>query len=307
MQFYRICGLSAASSIELPGLEPTAPVAAPDVVIRQDETPRRLPSPSAEWPTWQVQDDQLLLDVPGIVRFHLIGGREIVFEPAAPAVMADVPIFITHTAFGIALQQRGAIALHASAVAVGGKAVMFLGPSGAGKSTLAAALAQRGHAVIADDLCVLSRDGAGAPSLHGDGAQLQLWAQAIDRLGLAGAQGPPVRPALQKHHMATPLAAAGPWPLAAIYALREARPPHRPGIERPNVVDAAVLVRRSAYRSLLARAPNQKGLYFMAATGAANTPGVFEFTREHDFARIPAGLDALAAHWAQLRVLEPAT
>ena len=38
-----------------------------------------------------------------------------------------------------------------------------------------------------------------------------------------------------------PAAAFGePLPLGAVYALREARPPHQPGIERPNVVDAAL-------------------------------------------------------------------
>jgi len=61
---------------------------------------------------------------------------------------------------GFVLRLRGALCLHASAIAVEGRAIAFLGPECAGKSTLAAALAGRGHPVVTDDLAALSeRDG----------------------------------------------------------------------------------------------------------------------------------------------------
>ena len=74
----------------------------------------------------------------------LTDGNQIVFAPESEASAADVPIFIMGTVFGILLHQRQQIVLHASAVEVNGKAIIFCGPSGEGKSTLAAALAQRG-------------------------------------------------------------------------------------------------------------------------------------------------------------------
>lgn len=46
--------------------------------------------------------------------------------------------------------------IHATAVAVGGKAVLLRGPSGSGKSDLALRLIQAGAVLIADDACVLS-------------------------------------------------------------------------------------------------------------------------------------------------------
>lgn len=51
---------------------------------------------------------------------------------------------------------RGITCLHASVVAVNDCAVAFVGGNGAGKSSLAAVFAQRGYAVLADDVAVLA-------------------------------------------------------------------------------------------------------------------------------------------------------
>ncbi|WP_423141462.1 hypothetical protein ACOYW6_11555 [Parablastomonas sp. CN1-191] len=50
--------------------------------------------------------------------------------------------------------------IHASAAAVGARAVAFMGPTGRGKSTLAAAFAREGHPFLTDDGLILARDGA---------------------------------------------------------------------------------------------------------------------------------------------------
>ena len=306
MQFYRISGLSVASEIALPGLIAGAPGQAPQVTIRSGRVPQELPDAAARGPTWQIAGKQFLLRVPDIARFLLEDGREIVVEPEAPAREADVPIFILGTVFGILLHQREQIVLHASAVRVAGKAVLFAGPSGAGKSTLAAALAQRGYPLVTDDFCTLTIDGAGAPFVHPDGRQLKLWAQAIDRLDLAQQRGERVRDCLEKYYVDPAEAFTEPLPLAAVYALREARPPHMPGIERPNVVDAALLLRRNAYRPLLVRRMNQKANYFHAATAIANAAGIFHLTRALDFAKMAEVIAMLEAHWQETSLMEQA-
>jgi serine kinase of HPr protein (carbohydrate metabolism regulator) len=53
----------------------------------------------------------------------------------------------------------GIILLHATAVAIGGRAVLLRGPSGAGKSDLALRLIDGGARLVADDQCEIRRCG----------------------------------------------------------------------------------------------------------------------------------------------------
>jgi len=95
-------------------------------------------------------------------------------------------------------------------------------------------------------------------------------------------------------------------PLGAIYALREARPPHASGIEVPNVVDTALILRRNAYRPYLVRRMGQKTNYFHAATAIANSAGIFYLTRALDFAKMPEVIASLERHWLDQQLMEKA-
>ena len=72
-----------------------------------------------------------------------------------PMSAEDVADFLLGPVLGIVLRLRGITCLHASAVSVGGKAIAFVGVEGAGKSTTAALFAQKGHAVLSDDIVAL--------------------------------------------------------------------------------------------------------------------------------------------------------
>jgi HPr Serine kinase C-terminal domain len=302
---YRIAGLAVTSEIELPGAVPAPAAGAAAIAVRAAPVPAALDDASGRGATWQIAGKRFLFQVPGVARFLLSGGREIVFEPAPGIDGTEVAIFLIGTVFGILLHQRGEIVLHASAVRVAGKAVLFCGASGTGKSTLAAALAQRGFPLMADDLCAISlRDGV--PMVQPDGRHLKLWAQAIDKLDLAGRRGAPVRKKLEKFFVDPGEAYGEPLPLGAVYALREARPPHKPGIERPNVVDAALILRRSAYRPLLVNRMEQKADYFRAATAIANAAGIFHLTRALNFAAMPEVVGWLEQHWLDIGLTEKA-
>lgn len=94
---------------------------------------------------------------------------------------------------GILLRFRGTVCLHASSVAVDGRAVAFVGPPGAGKSTTAAALAKRGHPVLADDVTAIREvDGTfyAYPAYPG----LWLWPDSVELLYGSGDDRPkPIR------------------------------------------------------------------------------------------------------------------
>lgn len=77
----------------------------------------------------------------------------------------------------VALRQRGLMALHGCAVALGDEAVAFMGHSGAGKSTLAEAFFQRGHSVLCDDLLALRLED-GVPHVIPGHTEIRLRPQA---------------------------------------------------------------------------------------------------------------------------------
>jgi len=64
------------------------------------------------------------------------------------------------------LHDRSGLVLHASAVEVDGRAVLFVGRSGAGKSTVAALAARAGATFLADDMIFVEIDDNGAPRAH---------------------------------------------------------------------------------------------------------------------------------------------
>ncbi|MEP7030273.1 MAG: hypothetical protein ABI830_05000, partial [Pseudolabrys sp.] len=107
---YRVSGLSVGSEIALPGLIALASGGkAADVTIRRARVPAALENAKATGPTWQIGGKQFLLRIPGIARFLLNDGREILFAPEPGADDVDIPVFLIGTVFGILLHQRGQI------------------------------------------------------------------------------------------------------------------------------------------------------------------------------------------------------
>jgi hypothetical protein len=70
--------------------------------------------------------------------------------------VSDATALLVGPVLGGLLWSRDMISLHGSVVAIGQHAVALLGDAGIGKSTLAASLAQRGHAVLSDDVAAFT-------------------------------------------------------------------------------------------------------------------------------------------------------
>ena len=93
-------------------------------------------------------------------------GNQIVIDAAPDATDRNVRLFLLGSALGALLHQRGLLPLHANAIDLGGGAVAFSGHSGAGKSTIAAWFHDRGHRILADDVCVVGFDQSGRALVH---------------------------------------------------------------------------------------------------------------------------------------------
>lgn len=193
---YKFGGLRIASSFPLYGLhlcrdETEAPA---EVVIRCAPIPEGMTSSTTRIidghysGTYNGRD--LLLDFRGAGRFLLRGGEEILVEPAPSSDDDYVRALLLGVVFGILCHQRGIAPLHASAIDVADGCIAFVGPSGAGKSTTVAALAQRGHEIIADDECFLQLSTAGdVQAWPGISGRTRLWKDSMTALGFDGGPG----------------------------------------------------------------------------------------------------------------------
>ncbi len=75
--------------------------------------------------------------------FFVDGAAERIWGTCLPPLTnEDVATYLLGPVMGFVLRRRGVLALHASAVCIGGQAVALCGESQAGKSTIAAALAR---------------------------------------------------------------------------------------------------------------------------------------------------------------------
>ena len=218
-------GLQIASCLPLPAfLESDGDQC--DVTIRYGAAPEELPEAVWKGVRFQAAPGRLLLIVDDVARYLVRDGREIVIDRAPGATDDDVRLFLQGSAFGALLQQRGLLALHASAIAVGEGAVVFMGPSGIGKSTLATAFHQRGYTVLTDDVCVVDFDAGGAPVVVPAYPQLKLWRDALEKLELDPSVLPRIRPKLEKR--ALPVREAfrtTPRPLRRLYMLDRSNEP----------------------------------------------------------------------------------
>lgn len=315
MARYVISGLRVASDLELPGaLSAPAGDDGVDLTIAAGPVPESLDNAQQLGPNWQLAGERFLLRVPGIVRMLLEGATVLRWQCEQGTSPADAAIFVCGSGIGLSMHLRGRCVLHASAVAVGDRAVLFCGPSGAGKSTLAAALSARGFSLLADDQCVLSDPGAGDLMVYPDGRAMKLWDEAIDRLTLQPRRGAPVRTRVEKFYVEPDIALSRPLPLGAIYILGEGHalagsPSGGPGgkeiaIAPLNLADAAHVMRANAYRPAMVRRLDQAGLYLQAAASAMRSAGIYQLVRPLDFGRMDAVVAELERHWRDLGIGE---
>jgi hypothetical protein len=178
---YQAFGLNIASTIACPELLPRS--GEPDVFIRHGTVPEDLDPVLQRGVCYQVNSEAFLLKRQSIAKYFVVGGKEIIVEPAPGANDNEVRLFLLGSAFAALLHQRSLLPLHGCAIEVKDGAVIFVGVSASGKSTLAGALQQRGYRVMADDVCVLGFSPEGVPVVNPSCTRIKLWADVLKELG----------------------------------------------------------------------------------------------------------------------------
>lgn len=109
-------------------------------------------------------------------------GTHVGWYPAAGALDELARAIVLGPVLSLALELRGFLCLHGSAVAIDGRAVGFLGGKFHGKSTLATALTSAGATLISDDLLAVSP--GPAPRVRAGVPSVRLWGDAASELDI---------------------------------------------------------------------------------------------------------------------------
>lgn len=174
--------------------------------------------------------------------------------------LEDAATYLLGPVLAFVLRWQGRLCLHASAIAVEGRAIAFVGVAGAGKSTTAAAFAQWGHPVLSDDVVALDwRENV--PYVQPAYPRLRLWPESVDFLYGSRDRLPAIVPTnliWNKRYLDLTQEQysfqSAPLPLSRIYLLQGRQGENAPRIEEISQREAAIaLIANTSTNYLLDR------------------------------------------------------
>lgn len=293
---YRLFGLTVQSQIALPELVSDPGDGPPDVRITLGPI-ASLPEAEAGL---HIDGEEALLVIPPAGRFLTRAGREMLVEPAEGVSQRNLRLYLLGSAFGSILHQRGLLPLHANAVVVEGRAIGFMGHPGAGKSTLAAWFHDRGFDVLADDVCVVTREGDAPPLAHPGIPRLRLWREALEAGGRDASAYERSFDDMDKYTVPTDLERILPAvPLSHLYLLEKAEE-GLPSIERLEGSAAVEALIANTYRGAYVRLMGHTRKHMLACVELARTIPVFRARRRWGYDSFDVEGAALEAHARQL-------
>ena len=195
------------------------------------------------------------------------------------------------------LAHAGHLVVHASAVSLGVRNVLFLGGSGWGKSTLAGLLSQRGHTVHSDD-CVQLRTVHGRPEALATYPSLRLYPDSLGTLFPQSSITAPMASYSEKLRVAlhSPGATTGSAAVDAIYVL--GNPAHAGGQIRVSPLRPFAacqsIIGQSFRLDLSDRVGNTE--HFARCASLVNSVPAFRLDYPRDYSRSDALLDELSRH-----------
>ena len=293
---YEVFGLLVASEIALPELLEAKPGAEADVSIRYGTIPA-----TDERQGLSIHADGALLQIEGVARYWMADGREMVVEPDPAGSERNLRLYLLGSAFAALLHQRTLLPLHANAVVVAGRAIGFMGHPGAGKSTLAAWFHDRGFEVLADDVCLVTGSGSGAPLAHAGIPRLRLWNEALEASGRRAQDYERSFDDMEKYTVPTHSALTRRTvPLSHLYVLEKAADGDAGEVARLRGSDAVEALVANTYRGAYVPLMGRTREHLMACAALAAAVPVFRAPRRWSLASFDEEARALEAHARRL-------
>ncbi|MEM9540384.1 MAG: hypothetical protein AAGA60_12905 [Cyanobacteria bacterium P01_E01_bin.42] len=281
---YRVCGLTLLVNLPLPGLIPLKKLDTRVKPFRPVEVQLSNLPPLHQFhkEQWYVSASYSEMEKPNLQVWQCFyWGREIglhwrygdateFFLQRSPLkiwvqwpnslTLEDAATYLLGPVLAFVLRWQKVLCLHASAIAVEGRAIAFVGIAGAGKSTTAAAFAQQGYPVLSDDVVALDWQ-ENAPYVRPAYPRLRLWPESVDFLYGSRDRLPaivPSNPTWDKRYLDLTQEKytfqSSPLPLAQIYLLQGRQGENAPRIESISQQEAAIaLIANTSTNYLLDR------------------------------------------------------
>lgn len=315
MEDYDLCGLKLRSEHPIPWTRGRAPTETPDVELLLEANEwsavrdRRLLHLRPAYRMWGLPEDRIHLEFVDGLHVLIEGDRKRIGIDPGPQSPEDVSSYLLGPVLGIILRLRGIVCLHAGAFVTPGGAIAVVGSEGSGKSTTAAALAQRGLPVLADDIVALlpSKNGFVVPP---GPTSIRLWPRSVEALFGSPDALPPLTPTWEKRglDLAAPRYAvpSARVPLRAIYFLGEREAGSQaPRVEPMSERDALLsLVVNSYGAEILDR--QQRAAEFEVFARLVKMVSLRRLISSTDITRLPAFCDTLLRDTEELAPCSPA-
>jgi hypothetical protein len=156
----------------------------------------------------------------------------------------------------------------------------------------------RGHRILADDVCVIGFDAAGGALAYPGIPRLRLWREALEASGREAGAFTRSFDDLDKYDVPTQREAPPrPLPLGAVYLLRKAEGDRAPAeVKRLVGVDAVETLVSNTYRGAYLKTIGRTGEHLAACLRIARAVPLFLAERAWGFDRFEAQAQRLEAH-----------
>jgi hypothetical protein len=233
----------------------------------------------------------------GLGRCLIRQRREIVVEPDRGVDPEALAPYITGPALAVLLHQRNLLVLHASAVAFGDSAAVFLGNKGYGKSTQAAHLEMRSHPLVSDDLVPVSFRG-GVPETSAGYPQIKLYDDSLESIGLGAVNMPLVTANHPKRFMrCEDHFADRPLSVGCVFILENSDSVE---ITRLPATAAFMGIARNSYMGGYLAETNSVSAHFQQCQALVNSTPIFQLRRPRDFGYIAKVTDLIERTMSEL-------